>query len=68
VKKQQLEEKNDGPAEFLKEISTIKALLEKQGKAIKSIEKDVESQRTNFLERVIKSEKEFSEKFEKFVA
>jgi hypothetical protein len=68
VKKQQLEEKNDGPAVFLKEISTIKALLEKQGKAIKSIEKDVESQRTNFLERVIKSEKEFSEKFENFVA
>ena len=68
MKKQQLDEKNNGPAEFLKEISTIKASLEKQGKAIKSIEKDVESQRTNFLERVIKSEKEFREKFENFVA
>ena len=68
VKKQQLEEKNNGPAEFLKEISTIKASLEKQGKAIKGLEKDVDSQRAIIFERVKESEKEFREKFQGFVA
>ena len=42
--------------------------MEKQGKAIKGLEKDVDSQRTIFFERVKESEKEFREKFQGFVA
>ena len=69
VKKQQLKEITIGPvAEFLKEISTIKASLEKQGKAIKGLEKDVDSHRAIIFERVKESEKEFREKFQGFVA
>ena len=42
--------------------------LPRQGKAIKGLEKDVDSQRAIIFERVKESEKEFREKFQGFVA